>query len=114
MKYTDILEPVIQILKEANGAFQTPYQICFRLQEREPALWARLADEYRSAEEDISMGAGTGTHYSPASFVSHALEYHSGENPRIQRADFACAGVTFRDVKPADTDTVVSIWSIRN
>lgn len=113
MKYDEIIDQVVEILKGHNGRFVTAYQICQQIEEAHPSLWQRLTSAYPSTDPDVAMGEGTGNYYSPATFVAKAIKHHSNENKCIIQEWFSCEGVSFSGVAPGFTGNFVSIWAFR-
>ena len=111
MEYEEIREEVYRILQEAEGRFRTAYQIYNRM---EAGIREQLAQEYPSAPGQPVMGAGAGTYYSPASFVSHALDYFFHDDPdNIMKAWFDSENIIFEDIEPGYREGWVTIWAWR-
>lgn len=115
MHFDDVKDEVVRILQAAQGRFLSAYQICQRLQVAAPKLWARLVSEYPSVNADTPMGEGTGSQYSPATFVANALKYFVEKRmvAGLRQEEFECAGVSFDGTAPGFTGNVVGIWAIR-
>lgn len=113
MKYEEVINEVVSILQGHNGKFVTAYQICQQIEQSYQDLWARLTAEYPSIDPDVTMGEGTGSNYSPASFVANALKHHSTQNSQISQEWLSCEGVTFNGVAPGFTGNFVGIWAFR-
>lgn len=111
MKYIEIQEIAFEIVREAEGYFLSSYQICQKIEERNPELWERIRIEYPSENQNIDMGAGTGKHYSPASFVANALKYFSERNDELKQEYFSCEGVSFEKTIPGFTGNILGIWA---
>ncbi len=80
MHFNEIDAVLIEVLRESGGHFLFPYQIFNRIKKRDAPLAARIEAEYSA-----QMGAGAGVYYSPASFVSHALEHINPKYPQELR-----------------------------
>lgn len=111
MKYCEIKDIVIGLVKEANSFYISSYQICQQIEEKYPDLWEKLCTEYPSQEEGVEMGAGTGNRYSPASFVANTLKHYSKEVNELSQEYFSCEGVTFEKTIPGFTGNVLGIWA---
>jgi len=114
MEFNEVQTELYRILQEADGRFRTPYQICIRIQEENPDLWALLLRAYPSVEGQPPMGAGSGTYYSPASFVSHALDYFfQNDLGDIIKAWFDSKNIIFENIEPGFKGGWISIWAWR-
>lgn len=111
MKFIDAKNELIQILQDADTRFISAYQICLTIEAKHPNLWDIIQSEYGTATGNPTMGSGAGQHYSPASFVSHALEYFSKMQKEIKKEYFICEGVTFSNIEPGYTGNIVAIWA---
>jgi len=114
MKFDEITKEVTAILKNSSPLFLSAYQICQRIETRNPALWQRLIHEYPSTNPDTPMGEGTGQYYSPASFIGNALKHYSKQNviKGLRQEYFDSEGVTFSGVEPGFTGNEVGIWAL--
>lgn len=115
MKYEEIKDELIEVIKSAQGDFLTAYQICQKLESIAPELWQSLLEAYPSATPETPMGEGTGHKYSPASFIANALKHFTlkGSIAGLKQEQLECEGVTFNGVEPGFTGNVVGIWSIK-
>lgn len=111
MKFNDVKKEVIQILQDIDTRFISAYQICAKIESGSPELWEKIQSEYGTTTGSPAMGSGAGQHYSPASFISHALEYFSKSNKEVKKEYFTCEGVTFGNIEPGYTGNVVAIWA---
>ncbi|KRV68067.1 hypothetical protein AO721_07585 [Aeromonas veronii] len=111
MKFIDAKKELIQILQDADTRFISAYQICIAVETKFPKLWDVIQSEYGTATGNPTMGSGAGQHYSPASFVSQALEYFSKTLKEIKKEYFTCEGVIFSNIEPGYTGNVVAIWA---
>lgn len=111
MKFIDAKKELIQILQDADTRFISAYQICIAVETKFPNLWNVIQSEYGTATGNPTMGAGAGQYYSPASFVSQALEHFSKTLKEIKKEYFTCEGVTFNNIEPGYTGNVVAIWA---
>lgn len=115
LKFEDIKDELIEVIKSAKGDFLTAYQICQKLESIDPMLWQSIVETYPSATPETLMGEGTGHKYSPASFVGNALKHFTsnGSIVGLQQELLECEGVTFNGVEPGFTGNRVGIWSIK-
>lgn len=115
MKFEDIRNEVIQIIRSTEGRFLTAYQICQKLQTTASPIWENLVGEYPSENAAKPMGEGTGHQYSPASFVANALKHfvETRAVPNLRQEFFECEGVSFKGIDPGFTGNVVGIWAIK-
>ncbi len=113
MEYKEVINEVIEILEECEGDFITAYQICNKIELTYPYLWRRITTDYSSINPNIAMGEGTGNSYSPATFISNALQNYSKDNPHIVKDVLSCEGVLFGDVVPGFTGKRITIWALR-
>ncbi|MEY8241741.1 MAG: hypothetical protein RPT25_15455 [Cycloclasticus sp.] len=113
MRFLEIQDIAFEIVREENRYFISSYQICQKIEERNPELWERICNEYPSENENIEMGAGTGRHYSPASFIANALRYfyESGSYPALRQEYFSCERVFFEETIPGFTGNILGIWA---
>jgi hypothetical protein len=111
MRYEEIRDVMIDDLQGLEGRYTSAYQICRRLEELRPELWQRLVREYPGREGQPAMGESAGTPYSPATFVSHALDNIRRLEPRILKAHFDSAGVVFAGVEPGFRGGWLLIWA---
>ncbi|ELV7509395.1 MULTISPECIES: hypothetical protein [Aeromonas] len=111
MKFIDAKNELLQILQDADTRFVSSYQICITVETKFPKLWKFIQSEYGTAIGNPTMGAGAGQHYSPASFVSQALEYFSKTTKEIKKEYLICEGVNFSNIEPGYTGNVVAIWA---
>lgn len=114
MHFEDIKTEVVAILESAQGCFLTAYQICQRLEVSAEPVWQALVTEYPSANSATPMGEGTGSQYSPASFVANALKHYveTDSVQNLRQELFECEGVSFNGIDPGFTGNVVGIWAI--
>ena len=111
MKFVDAREELLEVIKNANTRFLSSYQICWEIEKSFPALWQSIHSEYGTAIGCPEMGAGAGQNYSPASFVSQALEYFSKTEKGICKQYLSCEVISFGDIEPGYTGNVVAIWA---
>lgn len=111
MKYIEIKDELLAIVRSVDGYFLSSYQICEKLEEQYSVLWQKIKDEYPSMSKEIDMGAGTGKHYSPASFVANALAHFSKSEPKLKQEYFSCENVSFGGTIPGFTGHVLGIWA---
>ena len=113
MQYDEVREVLIEIIRAAGGRFRSAYQICRVIEAQYPDLWQQLRANYRVEEGRPEMGAGAGIYYSPATFVSQALEYFSHEESRVQKAWFDSTNVNFDGTDPGYKEGWLAIWTWR-
>lgn len=112
MEFGDVISELERILRAGDGRYRTAYQICRRIEAENPALWETLQAEYPAAPGHPPMGAGAGTPYSPATFVSHALNhYYQQDRPGIRKAWFDSTNVNFAGDEPGYREGWVAIWA---
>lgn len=111
MKLNESKTELLQLIQDADNRFLSSYQICMRIESQHPKLWNDIQKEYGTAEGNSAMGSGSGQYYSPASYISQALEYFSKSHPQIKKEYLICEDVTFSNIEPGYTGNVVAIWA---
>ncbi len=111
MNQNEIQPLLLEILRQKEGHFVTPYQICQIIEQSHFDVWTELTRQYPSSPGAPVMGEGAGIPYSPATFVSHALESARKHNASVRKEYFACDGVRFSEIIPGFTGKIVSIWA---
>jgi len=111
MKYTEVQDIALEIVREAEGYFISSYQVCKKIETRNPTLWEAICNEYPSVTDTIEMGAGTGRHYSPASYVANALKHFSENMNELRQEYLSCEGVSFEKTIPGFTGNILGIWA---
>lgn len=113
MKFDDAIPALCEILRSLDGNFVTSYQLAPLLKKRNPELWARIAKEYQADDDRPAMGEGSGSAYSPASYISHSLNTAHGRGEiRLIKAWLELAGAEFSGIKPG-SEGRASIWAWR-
>lgn len=107
MKFNEIQDQLLDVLRQGNGMFRTAYQIYASLPQ---VTKDRLTHEYPVVSGRPLMGEGAGIYYSPASFIAHALEYFARSNKRIIQGSIDSQNVRFEGYPPGFKGTT-SIWS---
>jgi hypothetical protein len=115
MHFIDFKSEIVQAVISAQGRFITAYQVCQILEHDHPDQWRRLVEAYPSADPDTPMGEGTGSQYSPATFVARALTHFTNTDAllKLHQESFSCEGVVFSGIAPGFTGNFVGIWAIR-
>jgi hypothetical protein len=109
VEFQEIQEELFSVLQQGAGMFRTPYQIFVRLGQ---GTRDRLTREYPVAQGSPIMGEGAGIYYSPASFISHALDYFKEHNIHIAKGYIDSENVTFEGYAPGFRGNI-SIWAWR-
>jgi len=107
MEFIEIQDELLNVLRQGNGMFRTAYQIFANLSQ---VTRDRLTQEYPVIAGRPLMGAGAGIYYSPASFISHALEYFSKSNNHIVKGYIDSLNVKFEGYEPGFSGGI-SIWA---
>jgi hypothetical protein len=107
MKFDEIQEPLLNVLRQGNGMFRTAYQIFANLGQETKT---RLTGEYPVVAGRPVMGAGAGIYYSPASFIAHALANFAKSNNRIIEGALDSQNAQFEGYEPGFKGTI-SIWA---
>lgn len=107
MEFTEIETELVEVVRRGNGMFRTAYQIFANL---EQTTKDRLTREYPVTSGRPEMGEGAGRHYSPASFIAHALEYFARSNGRIVQKSIDTQNARFEGYTPGFKGTT-SIWA---
>lgn len=113
MKYEELDSTLHRILEDAGGRFLTAYQICNVLENSDAQLWERLRSDYPSKTGQGSVGAESGAQYSPATFVSMALDNFrkKDKNSRISKEWLDPRNCTFDGIEPGYKGKDLSIWA---
>lgn len=111
MKFIESNSELLQLIQDADTHFLSSYQICMKIESQHPMLWEKIQTAYGTAQGNPTMGSGAGQHYSPASYISQALEYFSKSYTQIKKEYFSCEDVAFSNIEPGYTGNVVAIWA---
>lgn len=114
LKLDDYQTELEDVLKRSNEHYMTAYQICRVLEEHNNAVWSVLVNEYQMDAGNPEMGKGAGKYYSPATYVSQALNYimEKGET-RIYKETFDPVHTELGEVQ-AGADDAIAIWAWRD
>jgi hypothetical protein len=112
MHFNEVENLILDILQNNNGRYLFPYQIFTRLQEIDPALGQRIRNEYPVQTGNNPMGEGAGIYYSPASFISHALNhlFTSQNYNELDKRWFDSNGLKIDGIVPGNKEST-SIWA---
>jgi len=110
MKFSEVETIVLEILKNANGKYLLPYQVFMRLKDKNPSLAHRIEEEYPVQEGNPSMGEGAGIHYSPASFIAHALSHFKNKLGGLDQQWFDSSDIEVEGIIPGNKEGT-SIWA---
>lgn len=112
MQYEEVRNVALEILQSLDGRFTTAYQICLKIEQRNPTLWSRLINEYKSEPGHPAMGEGAGIYYSPATFIAKSLDYfHTHKQKHLIKAYFESTDVNFAGFDPGYKGGYLSIWA---
>ncbi|MEN8142997.1 MAG: hypothetical protein ABFQ82_05305 [Thermodesulfobacteriota bacterium] len=111
MHFNEIEDLVVEILQGAKGRYMLPYQIFIRLHKLDPALGEKIEKTYPALPGKKAMGKDAGAHYSPASFVAHALDhFRKTSRPEIDKEWFDSSDIEIEGIIPGNKEET-SIWA---
>lgn len=110
MIYAEIEESLLSILQKLSGKYVTAYQVVLFLKESEPAVYEKLVVSYQTNPK-VQMGAGSGEHYSPASFIGGALSNLTKKHSCLNQAVFYSKNLFIGVIEPGFTGNEIGIWA---
>ena len=110
MHFSQIEDILIRILHDAHGKFLFPYQIFMRIREIDPFLASRIETAYPTEPGSPIMSEGTEIHFSPSSFIAHALNTLEKDHGQIRQEWLDTTDIEIEGILPGNEEAT-SMWA---